>query len=157
METIHLRLIGTLPLMQPRVFACADGWAGVPSSSLRNACIDVCLMDGIPVKRSKMRLFGSPDGLDCVSGEPLIKMDAPDPEQFELTLTNPSGATIHRVLPVWREWELNARILFDANQLSAEDVEHLIAKAGQQCGLGERCSFSKFISGNGLGRFRIAK
>lgn len=132
-----------------------DGWIGVPAPALRNACIDVCRMAGFQMTRAKMSIFVEHDGLDEVDGTPLVKLDAPPPEKTEMTVRNATGVADIRVRPMWREWALNVRIRFDADQFTMNDVANLVARAGEQCGLGEGRPFSKQSNGLGFGCFRI--
>ena len=132
-----------------------EGWVGIPASSLRNACIDVCRMTGFKMTHAKMSIFVQSDGHDRVDGQPLIKLDAGDPERTEMATRNATGVTDIRIRPMWREWRLHPVIKFDADQFTQNDVVNLIARAGLQVGLGEGRPYSKQSNGMGYGTFEI--
>ena len=134
-----------------------EGWVGIPTSSIRTACIDVCRMAGFKMTHAKMSLFVIADGTDATDGQPLVKLIAAAPEKTMLPVRNSTGVTDIRVRPMWRQWKLNVTIRFDADQFTFADVANLISRAGEQCGLGEGRPFSKNSNGLGYGTFRIAK
>lgn len=133
-----------------------EGWIGVPAAALRNACIDVCRMVGFKMTHAKMSIFVEADGNDSVDGQPLVKLDAGEPERTEMATRNATGVADIRIRPMWREWKLNVVVRFDADQFTSTDVVNLIARAGEQIGLGEGRPFSKMSNGMGYGTFRIA-
>jgi len=92
-----------------------------------------------------------------VDGTPLIKLDAAEPEQMEMTTRNATGVADIRVRPMWREWRLPVVIRYDADQFTASDVANLLSRAGQQVGIGEGRPFSKSSNGLGFGTFQIAE
>lgn len=134
-----------------------DGWIGVPASAIRNACIDVCRMVGFKMTHAKMSVFVECDGFDKVDGQPLIKLDAPAPERTEMATRNATGVADIRIRPMWRKWKLNIVLRFDADQFTASDVVNLLARAGEQVGIGEGRPFSKQSNGMGYGTFRIVE
>lgn len=133
-----------------------EGWVGIPAAAIRNACIDVCRMVGYKMTHAKMSIFAEADGLDAVDGQPLIRLDAGEPERMTMPVRNANGSTDLRVRPMWREWGLKVRIRYDADQFSRDDVANLLARAGVQCGLGEGRPFSRMSNGMGYGTFEIA-
>jgi hypothetical protein len=132
-----------------------DGWIGVPAAALRNACIDVCRMVGFQMTRAKMSVFVEADGFDAVDGAPLVKLDAGEPERTEMATRNATGVADIRVRPMWRKWVLNIVVRYDADQFTIEDVANLVARAGEQVGIGEGRPFSKSSNGMGFGTFKI--
>lgn len=130
-----------------------EGWAGIPAASLRNAAIDACRMVGFQMTRAKMSVFVEPDGFDAMDGTPLVRLDAPDPEQTEMAVRNATGVADIRVRPMWRVWSANVRIRYDADQFTEQDVANLFARAGLQVGIGEGRPFSKSSNGMGFGLF----
>lgn len=134
----------------------SEGWIGVPAAALRNACIDVCRMVGFQMTRAKMSIFVEADGLDKVDGAPLVKLDAGEPERTEMATRNATGVADIRVRPMWRQWALDVTVRYDADQFTAQDVANLLARAGEQVGIGEGRPFSKSSNGLGFGTFRIA-
>lgn len=133
----------------------SEGWVGVPASAFRNACIDVCRMVGFKMTFAKMSVFIHADGLDSTEGQPLVRLLAGDPEVLELATRNATGVADIRVRPMWREWGINLRVRFDADQFSADDIANLLERAGQQVGIGEGRPFSKSSAGMGYGTFTI--
>ncbi len=133
-----------------------EGWIGVPASALRNACIDVCRMVGFKMTFAKMSIFVMADGLDKLDGTPLIKIIGQAPERTEEIVRNQTGVIDIRVRPMWRKWELDIIVQYDADQFTATDVVNLVDRAGVQIGIGEGRPFSKSSNGTGLGTFRVA-
>lgn len=140
---------------QGAIHFSTEGWIGVPASCIRAACIDVCRMVGFKMTHAKMSIFVEADGLDKVDGMPLVRLEAGDPEQSEMATRNATGVADIRVRPMWREWGLNLRLKFDADQFTRSDVTNLLARAGQQVGIGEGRPFSKMSNGLGFGTFEI--
>jgi hypothetical protein len=132
-----------------------EGWVGVPAPALRNACIDACRMVGFEMTRAKMSVFVLPDGFDAVDGTPLIKLIADEPERTEMIVRNATGVADIRVRPMWREWGAEVTMRFDADQFTLSDVTNLLARAGQQVGIGEGRPFSKKSAGLDFGRFTL--
>ena len=132
-----------------------EGWIGVPAAALRNACIDVCRMVGFKMTHARMSIFVEADGIDKVDGMPLIKLNAGEPEKTEMATRNATGVADIRIRPMWRKWRLHVVFRFDADQFTASDVVNLIARAGEQIGIGEGRPFSKSSNGMGYGTFRI--
>jgi len=132
-----------------------DGWVGIPAPALRNACIDACRMVGFQMTRAKMSIFVMPDGFDAVDGTPLVRLNADDPEQTEMITRNATGVADIRVRPMWRQWSARVTLRYDADQFTIADVTNLLARAGQQVGIGEGRPFSKSSAGLDFGRFSL--
>lgn len=132
-----------------------EGWNGHPAGAIRNACIDVCRMVGFKMTHAKMSIFVEGDGLDAVNGQPLLKIDAPEPECLEMATRNATGVADIRVRPMWRKWGIDLRVRYDEDQFTTTDVFNLLARAGEQVGIGEGRPFSKQSNGLGYGTFRI--
>jgi hypothetical protein len=73
-----------------------------------------------------------------------------------MTTRNATGVVDVRARPMWRRWQLNVRIKYDSDQFTASDVVNLVARAGQQVGIGEGRPFSKSSNGIGFGTFEVA-
>jgi hypothetical protein len=56
---------------------------------------------------------------------------------------------------LWREWEANLPLRWDADQFSATDVFNLTARAGLQVGIGEGRPSSPNSFGLGWGLFEV--
>lgn len=134
----------------------SEGWIGVPAAALRNACIDVCRMVGFKMTHARMSVFVEADGFDRVDGQPLVKLDAPAPERTEMATRNATGVADIRIRPMWRVWKIHVTVRFDADQFTSNDIVNLIARAGEQVGIGEGRPFSKQSNGMGYGTFRVA-
>lgn len=134
-----------------------EGWIGIPAAALRNACIDVCRMVGFKMTHARMSIFCEADGNDMVDGQPLIKLDAGEPERTEMATRNATGVADIRVRPMWREWRVHPTLRFDADQFTSSDVVNLVSRAGEQIGLGEGRPFSKQSNGMGFGTFKITE
>lgn len=135
----------------------SDGWNGIPASAFRNACIDVCRMVGFKMTHAKMSVFVEADGLDAVDGVPLVRLIADKPERVDMATRNATGVADIRVRPMWREWKAALRLRYDADQFTTTDVVNLLARAGEQVGVGEGRPYSKSSNGLGYGTFRIAE
>lgn len=132
-----------------------EGWIGVHAAALRNACIDVCRMVGFKMTHAKMSIFVEPDGIDTVDGQPLIKLEAEPPEKTAMAVRLATGVADIRIRPMWRKWQLNVVFRYDADQFTSSDVVNLVARAGEQVGIGEGRPYSKQSNGMGYGTFRI--
>lgn len=133
----------------------AEGWAGIPASAFRNAAIDACRMAGFQMTRAKMSVFVEADGLDAADGTPLVRIHADEPEKTEMMTRNATGVADIRVRPLWREWGVELRVRYDADQFTAIDVTNLMLRAGLQVGVGEGRPFSKSSNGMGMGTFTV--
>jgi len=140
---------------QQAMHISTEGWIGVPAAAIRNACIDVCRMVDFKMTHAKMSIFCEHDGLDHVDGQPLVKLDADPPEKTEMATRNATGVADIRVRPMWRAWKLHIVIRFDADQFTSTEVANLLARAGEQVGIGEGRPYSKKSNGLGYGTFRL--
>lgn len=132
-----------------------DGWVGIPAAAFRNACIDACRMVGFKMTHAKMSIFVEADGFDETDGTPLVKLIAGEPEKIEMAVRNATGVADIRVRPMWRKWGAEIRIRFDEDQFTQQDVLNLLARAGQQVGIGEGRPYSKSSNGLGFGLFIV--
>lgn len=132
-----------------------EDWNGIPASSFRNACIDVCRMVGFKMTHAKMSIFVEADGLDKEDGTPLVRIIGSKPERSVMPSRNATGVVDIRVRPMWRKWGCKLRVRFDADQFTAKDVVNLLSRAGEQVGVGEGRPFSKSSNGIGMGTFRV--
>lgn len=132
-----------------------EGWHGIPAAAFRCAMIDCCRMVGFKMTHAKMSVFVEADGFDKVDGMPLVKLIAGEPERSEMAARNANGSTDIRVRPMWRKWGAKVRIRFDADQFTPADVVNLLARAGEQIGVGEGRHFSRESNGQGFGEFSV--
>lgn len=130
------------------------GWNGMPCAAFRSAMIDACRTVGLVMTKAKMSVFVLPDGFDADDGTPLVKINT-KPERFESLVRNDNGGADVRIRAMWREWEMEVTIEFDADMISAESVVNLLDRAGRQVGIGEGRPFSKNSVGQGWGTFTV--
>jgi|SRR5215471_2438396 len=134
-----------------------DGWYGVPAAAFRAAAIDACRMTGYQMTRAKMSIFVMADGLDRNEQTPLVRLLAGEPERNQMAVRNSTGVADIRVRPLWRTWEIDVKVTYDADQFTASDVVNLFDRAGKQVGIGEGRPFSKKSYGLGFGLFHIVE
>lgn len=132
-----------------------DGWNGIPASAFRAAMIDACRTVGMQMTKAKMAVFIVQDGLDVRDGTPLVRLNAPAPERMDAPVRNDNGSVDIRVRPMWRQWEADVTIEFDADMITAESVLNLLDRAGRQVGVGEGRPYSKSSVGQGWGTFTV--
>lgn len=132
-----------------------EGWIGVNAGAFRNAMISACRTVGFKMTIAKLSIFIEHDGLEAMDGTPLVRISKGEPEKYEAAVRNSTGVADIRVRPMWREWEIDLRIKFDAQQFSPADVLNLLSRAGQQCGIGAGRPDSKSSAGQGFGRFKV--
>lgn len=140
------------------MYVSEEGWPGMPASAFRKAMIRACSLVNFKMVQAKMSVFVQADG-DCVlDGEvtPLVRIIG-EPEMNTSTVRNATGVVDIRARPMWRKWEADLRIEFDADQFSAEDVTNLLMRVGIQVGVGEGRPFSKSSDGNGWGTFELVQ
>jgi hypothetical protein len=128
------------------------GWAGIPASAFRAACISACRLVGFKMTLAKLSIFTESDGLD-IDGTPLIKIIG-EPEVCEMPVRNATGVMDIRVRPLWREWSCRLRLRYDMDQFAANDVANLLMRVGMQVGIGEGRPDSRQSAGLGYGLFR---
>lgn len=105
--------------------------------------------------KAKMSVFVLPDGFDRDDGTPLVRLIAGEPERTESLVRNDNGGADIRIRPMWREWEADVSIEFDADMITPESVVNLLDRAGRQVGVGEGRPFSKNSVGQGWGTFQV--
>lgn len=132
-----------------------DGTVGFPASAWRSAMIDACRLVNFKMTMAKMSVFVEADGLDKVSGQPLVRIVG-DFEQHVAATRNANGSTDLRSRPMFRQWSARVRVRWDADQFTLADVSNLLARAGMQIGIGEGRPFSRESYGQGWGTFEVA-
>ena len=131
------------------------GWNGIPCPAFRAAMIDACRTVGLVMTKAKMSVFILPDGFDKDDGTPLVKLIASKPEKTESLVRNDNGGADIRIRPMWREWEADVTLEFDADMITPDSVINLLDRAGRQVGVGEGRPFSKNSVGQGWGTFTV--
>lgn len=132
------------------------GWNGIPCPAFRAAMIDACRTVNMVMTKAKMSVFVIPDGFDVDDGTPLVRLiSKKPPERTESLVRNDNGGADIRIRPMWREWEANVTVEFDADMITIESVANLLDRAGRQVGVGEGRPFSKNSVGQGWGTFTV--
>jgi len=133
-----------------------DGRSGVPAGAFRNAMISACRLVGFKMTMAKLSVFVHADTFDAVDGVPLVHLNG-DWERLDMHTRNANGSVDIRVRPMWREWWMDLRVQFDAEQFTLTDISNLLMRAGVQVGIGEGRHDSKSSTGLGFGCFRIGE
>ena len=131
------------------------GKIGFPASAFRAAIISACRLTSMHMTQAKLAVFVEADGIDVVSGQPLVHLIAPKYEMHKAAVRNATGVADIRARPMWRKWAMKLRVRYDADLLTAVDVAHLLQRAGTQVGIGEGRPFSRMSAGMGWGTFAI--
>ncbi len=136
------------------------GWAGIPASAFRAGLISTCRLLGFPMTLAKLSVFVKADGYERerFGVQPLVRITKGKPTRTDFAVRNATGVADIRPRPMWREgWEAVITVRFDADQFTIEDVSNLLARMGEQVGIGAGRPDSKDSAGMGWGTFRIAK
>lgn len=133
-----------------------EGWDGIHAGAFRNGMISACRLVGFKMTLAKLSVFIEAEGFDRVDGTPLVRIiaDAP-PERLDLPARNATGVIDIRTRPMWREWGAKVKIRYDGDQFSEIDVANLLARVGEQVGIGEGRPDSRMSAGVGWGTFRL--
>jgi hypothetical protein len=139
--------------MQAAIHVAEEGWIGFPASAFRAAMISACRLVGYKMTLAKLAVFVEADGLDKVSGQPLVRLNVGKPELHVAAVRNANGGTDLRARPMWRKWSVSIRVKFDEDIFSLTDISNLLARVGLQVGIGEGRADSRDSSGMGWGSF----
>ena len=131
-----------------------DGSIGFPASAWRAAMIDACRLVNYKMTMAKMSVFVEADGLDIVSGQPLVRIVG-EYEQHVAATRNQTGVTDLRSRPMFRRWSAALRVRWDGDQFRIGDISSLLSRAGMQIGIGEGRPFSRESYGLGWGTFEV--
>jgi hypothetical protein len=131
-----------------------EGWEGIHAGAFRSAMIDACRLVTVKMTFAKMGIFVEPpDGFDADEGVPLVRIIGKS-KRFEAMGRSGDIPDI-RIRPMYFPWEMNLRLKFDSDMFSATSIANLLARAGQQVGIGEGRPYSKNSAGQGWGTFEI--
>ena len=133
-----------------------DGWHGFPAASIRNALIEACKTVGFKMTIAKLSIFVEPDGYDATDGQPLVRMMGDEPARFDAPVRLALGSTDIATRGRAKKWTATVRVRWDADQFSANDVMNLLARAGEQVGIGAGRPASRTSTGMGWGTFKLA-
>jgi hypothetical protein len=133
-----------------------DGWFGFNATGLKLALVSACRTVGFKMTLAKLGIFVEADGVDKLSGVPLIRIQSPSPyEESIAPARNANGGFDLRARPMWREWWMDVSINFDADMFELNDIANLLMRAGLQVGIGEGRADSKQSCGTGWGFFAV--
>jgi hypothetical protein len=133
------------------------GWNGIPCPAFRAAMIDACRTVGMVMTKAKMAVFVLPDGFDKDDGTPLVRLISGPPEKTESLVRNDNGGADIRIRPMWRDWQADVTVEFDADMITPDSVINLLDRAGRQVGVGEGRPYSKSSVGQGWGTFTVVE
>ena len=136
----------------------AEGWYGIHAAAFRNAAISACRLVGFKMTLAKLSIFIEPDGYDEEEGTPLVKLIVPEPRTSIMHVRNATGVIDLRARPMWAPgWKAEVRIAWDLDQFSLTDISNLMARVGQQVGVGEGRPDSRESAGLGYGLFSVSQ
>ncbi len=131
-----------------------DGWEGVNAAAFRCGMISACRLVGFKMTLAKLCVSVVADGMDKADGVPLVRIYGKS-ETFTAHTRNQTGVVDVRSRPMYRDWAAHLNIQYDRQQFSATDVTNLLARVGQQVGIGAGRPDSKSSAGCGWGLFTI--
>jgi hypothetical protein len=133
------------------------GWDGFQASSIRNAMISACRLIGFKMTLAKLSVFVEADGWDAKEPQiPLIRILGEPIMQEDMARVE-TGQPYVTIRPAYHKWGAKIRIKWDADQFTLSDITNLLARVGQQVGIGEGRPDSKNSAGMGWGLFDIQK
>jgi hypothetical protein len=132
-----------------------EGWHGIPATAFRNAMIDACRLTEFDMIRAKMCIWIVPDGLDRDNLEPLVRITDGKPRMHIQRVKIGMNQTDLAARAVFEKWKADITIEWDADVFQAQDVFNLLARAGQQVGVGAGRPLSKTSGGTGKGTFKV--
>lgn len=132
-----------------------QGWDGFNVSSIRAAMISACRLAGFKMTIAKLSIFVEADGRDKLEPEfGLIRIYG-KARKLESVARVETGQCYITIRPCYDEWKAKIRIRFDADQFTVSDVSNLLARVGQQVGIGEGRPDSRNSAGMNWGTFTI--
>lgn len=132
-----------------------QGWDGFNVSSVRCAVISACRLVGFKMTLAKLSLFVISDGQDKLEPEYGLIRIYGKPRRLESIARVETGSCYVTIRACYDEWKAKIQIRFDADQFTIKDVSNLLARVGEQVGIGEGRPDSKNSAGMGWGTFRI--
>jgi hypothetical protein len=139
------------------IYRTKGGKYGIPAPAFRCALISACRVAGLVMTKAKLSIFCIADDFDEDDGMPLVHLIAGEPECTKMPVRLESGVASIAIRPMWRDWEAEVQLQWDADQFSEQDVANLLERAGQQVAVGEGRHDSKKSNGMGWGTFSLVK
>lgn len=134
-----------------------EGWDGFNVSSIRCALISACRLVGFKMTLAKLSIFVEADGRDKAEPEFGLVRIYGKHRKTEMIARVETGQAYVTVRPSYDEWYSIIKVRYDGDQFKATDIANLLARAGQQVGIGEGRPDSKNSCGMGWGQFRLAE
>lgn len=132
-----------------------DGHDGFHAGSLRNAAISACRLVGFKMVLAKLSIFVVKDGVDVQEPQiPLIRIHGEPTLQEDMARVE-TGQPYVTVRPAFWDWWAVARMRWDADQFTLEDVTNLLVRVGAQVGIGEGRPDSPNSAGMCWGLFSV--
>lgn len=132
-----------------------EGWDGFNAAAIRAAMISACRLVGFKMTLAKMSVFVIADGYDKDEPQiPLIKIIGKAVRQDDMARVE-TGQPYVTIRAAYHDWKARVKIRWDADQFTIMDVSNLLARVGQQVGIGEGRPDSKNSTGMGWGTFQI--
>ena len=133
----------------------SEGWYGFPAPGLRHALVSACRLVGFQMTLAKLSVFVLADGYDERDGSPLCRFLVGEPVRKDSFVKLASGTTSVVSRGFYLPWEAEPVLRWDADQFTSEDMVNLIARVGEQVGIGAGRHGSKSSTGMGWGTFRV--
>ena len=138
-------------------YRAKEGWDGFHAASIRNAMISACRLVNFKMTLAKLSIFVIEDGRDATEPQiPLIRIIGKAVKQEDMARVE-TGQPYITVRAAYHDWSAIVRIRWDKDQFSVDDITNLLARVGQQVGIGEGRPDSKNSAGMGWGLFEIAR
>lgn len=131
-----------------------EGWHGIPAASFRKACISACRVVGFKMTHAKLGIFVVPDGFDARDGTPLVRIKG-KPQMRVHPVRNDNGSADLRARAFFDEWSADITMRYDSDMFVAQDIVHLLMRAGMQVGIGEGRPDSRESAGMDWGLYRL--
>jgi hypothetical protein len=136
----------------------ANGWEGFQASAIRNAMISACKIVDIKMTLAKLCVFCEPDGYDKKQPQiPLVRIHGTAAMQQDHVRNRNSGQFSVTTRAVYHKWSADVTIKWDADRFTLKDVANLLARVGEQVGIGCGRHDSKESAGMGWGSFNVAQ
>jgi hypothetical protein len=132
-----------------------DGWVGIPCGAFRDAMIAACRLVGFKMTHAKLAISLLADGYDKTEGTPLVRITEGEPQTHIGPVRLETGVIDIRARPMWDTWGAVARVQYDGDVFSLQDISNLFQRAGQQVGVGEGRPNGRKGNGCGWGLFTI--
>lgn len=134
-----------------------EGWDGFHAGALRKALISACRLVSFKMTLAKLSIFVEKDGVDRDEPQiPLIRIYGEATKQEDMARVE-TGQPYVTVRAAYHDWKSYATIRWDSDQFTLEDITNLLARVGQQVGIGEGRPDSKNSAGMDWGLFEIER